>query len=176
MKKLRYILIIIMCIFLSGCGDEKKETDSRPSIILEDKTAGLTTTWKYEENEKYSYHDSDYQGKYKEIIVRNENLNMRITLYYFETTNEIFTSSKENRRNRPGFKEYNWNGYDGYAYNGDSEKISFQILLNTNEELNRTMAIAGEVNYLEQQNANVTETFNEEAFQKFMNTIEYRER
>lgn len=174
MRKFKFIVLLVLCILVTGCGDAK-ERDLRPSVVLEDLKNNLITTWRYEEGENISYRDADYQGKYKEIVVRNEDLNMRITMYYFETSESAFNAAKENRKERPEFWEYTWNGYNGYTYSGDEEKMYYQILLGTNVELNRTIALAGQVDYIDKDKGNIVDAFNSEAFQRFMNTMEFRE-
>ena len=70
--------------------------------------------------------------------------------------------------------EYTWNNLKGYTYNGDKFSISFNVLLKDNS--NSSKALFGQMSYIDNNTANIEETFRSEGFQKILNSITFEEK
>ena len=67
-----------------------------------------------------------------------------------------------------------WNKYDGYSYNGDKYSIDFNIYLDEIADTNMMIGLFGTVKYINYNEANVTEDFNSEDVQNFLNTLTFK--
>lgn len=177
-KKIALVLMLVFTVFaLTGCNKnkdtktktEKKDTDKQ--IVLKDEGFG-TTTFTYSKDKDYVVKE-ETGGKYKSLIISSEKENFELQIYHFDTTSASFGTGKANRSDSNGFKEYAWNNYKGYTYNGDKDLISFNILLKDNS--NSSKALFGQMQPLNRNEANIEETFRGDNIQKLFNSISFKE-
>lgn len=177
-KKIALVLMLVFTVFaLTGCNTnkdtktktEKKDTDKQ--IVLKDEGFG-TTTFTYSKDKDYVVKE-ETGGKYKSLIISSEKENFELQIYHFDTTSASFGTGKANRSDSNGFKEYTWNNYKGYTYNGDKDLISFNILLKDNS--NSSKALFGQMQPLNRNEANIEETFRGDNIQKLFNSISFKE-
>lgn len=177
-KKIALVLMLVFTVFaLTGCNKNKvtktktakKDTDKQ--IVLKDEGFG-TTTFTYSKDKDYVVKE-ETGGKYKSLIISSEKENFELQIYHFDTTSASFGTGKANRSDSNGFKEYTWNNYKGYTYNGDKDLISFNILLKDNS--NSSKALFGQMQPLNRNEANIEETFRGDNIQKLFNSISFKE-
>ena len=182
MKKLLIsILVLTTLLNLSGCNskNEQKENNeetnnnivSTKSVTLEDEDIGITT-FKFDSNKDYEIKE-EYSGKYVDVTLSSKIENFELQLYHFITNDISYENNKNSRSESNNFKEYKWNDFDGYTYNGSKNSISFNIFLKNND--GEVKALFGEMSSQNIENANISEFFESENFQKFLNTITFSE-
>lgn len=177
-KKIVLSLMLIVSLFMiTGCGskktEKKKETkkdDSIKEIVLKDEGFG-TTTFKYDKDKDYEVEIKE-GGKYKTLVISSEKENFEVEIYHTDTSDDGYNSLKESRSNTDEFKEYTWNKYNGYSYDGSKTGISFNILLKDGAE---AKVLFGEFDYKDYKTADVSETFKGESVQKLLNSITFKE-
>ena len=177
-KKIVLSLMLIVSIFMiTGCGSKKEEKkkeskkeDTMKEIVLKDEGFG-TTTFKYDKNKDYEIKE-ETGGKYKTLIISSEEENFEVEIYHVDTSDDGYNSTKENRSNSDEFKEYTWNKYKGYSYDGSKTGISFNILLKDGKE---AKVLFGEFDYKDYKTANIAETFKSVSIQNLLNSITFKE-
>lgn len=178
MKKkiiLSFAIILTLCL-ITGCSkksenNSKKNVSSDEEIIIKDEGFG-TTKLSYSKDKDYKV-SFDNTGKYTTVKVESEKENFVLEMYHFDSVVVSYEEGKENRKNSNEFKEYKWNGYEGYSYNGDKYSIDFNVLLKTND--NKVKALFGTVSYSDSNTANVSEVFKSSEFQKLLKSISFEE-
>ena len=175
-KNLKSILVIgLMIIVLftfTGCG-KKDEKEDLKSIIYKDEKSGYTLTFKAPKDSKFEVKEEQNTGKFNEMIINNEDLNVSLDIYYVEMTDSSYNSGKEARSADEGYKEYKWNKYDGYSYNGDKYSTYFEVYLDNDNSEGMMIGLFGSVEYINYDNANVLEAFNSDDLQKFLSSMEF---
>ena len=177
LKSLLIVSLLVLSIFITGCDkkENKEKTSNMKTVEIKDEKAGINTTFKYNKADGYEVTNIDTDsGKYVQVTVENKEKNIEIEMYYFETLDTSYNKTKDSRSNSDGYKEYTWNGYEGYSYNGDKYKIDFNILLKKDTE-KMDIGLFGTISYIDYNDADVMNVFESEDFQKFMNTIEFKE-
>ena len=178
MKK-SYIILLLFVFLLTGCfgtvkknGNDENKIENYKDIIYKDENTGYKTKFAFPESEKYEIKSTDNSGKYTEITIVNEELNIELEMYYTTNYEGGFESFKENRINSEGFKDYNWNKYMSYSYGATNDKINFVSLLDTSRERNEDFQLFGTVSLIDlTKNDNIIDVFNGEKFQNFMDTM-----
>lgn len=173
-KKIVLSLMLIASLFMiTGCESKKneekkkvKEENTMKEIVLTDDNYGITT-FKYDKEKDYEIKENA-GGKYKELIITSEKENFELQIYHTDQSEDSYKIAKENRSNSDEFKEYTWNKYKGYSYNGSKTGISFNILLEDGKVL------FGEFSYVDYKTADLTETFKGEAIQNLLNSITFK--
>ncbi|MBP3840712.1 MAG: hypothetical protein IK997_01150 [Bacilli bacterium] len=180
MKKKLFIgaLLIVLFVTITGCGKDKNTNKTKTireedkKIVLKDDSFG-TTTMTYAKDKDYEIKE-EHTGKYTQLTITSQKENFELQLYHFDTTSANFGTGKANRSNSNGFMEYTWNSLKGYTYNGDKFSISFNVLLKDNS--NSSKALFGQMSYIDNNTANIEETFRSEGFQKILNSITFEEK
>ena len=168
-KKILFGLFVILAVVtLTGCG--KKEDNNLKDITLKDEGYG-TTVLKYNKDKDYTIKE-ETGGKYKELDIRSESDKIRIQLYHTDSYEESYNAGKNNRKESTGFKEYTWNGLNGYIYNADKNSVSFNILLKVNDK--KAKVLFGEISTTNT-SADALSIFTGDEFQKMMNSITFTE-
>lgn len=174
MKKIMYTLaVLVLVVTITGCGSKKEKKSNNETMTIEDKNNGFKTTFTYPKDKKFEIEDAKEEGKYKEVIIKNTDKNIKMDLYYFEIYDSSFESAKESRSNSDNYKEYTWNGYKGYIYNGNKYSLLFNILLKGESDGKMGVGLFGSVDYLDYNSANVLESFNSSDIQDLLNTIKF---
>ena len=172
-KLLIVFLIIVLigsAILLSGCGKKMSE------ITIKDNKTGYTAVFKYPEEQTFKVTDEDQDsGKYVEMTIENEANNIELEVYFFDESKNIYNSSKDNRKDDEGFKEYNWNKHEGYIYNVDDDSLYFNIVLQDETADGGIIGLFGSVSKLDyNKETKILESFDSKDFQDFMNTVEFK--
>ncbi|MCR4581177.1 MAG: YgdI/YgdR family lipoprotein [Bacilli bacterium] len=171
-KKIFVCLFALMMVFtLTACGSKNQTKDDRKEITIKDEGYG-TTTLKYSKDKDYEVKE-ETGGKYKTIKVTSKKENFDLELYHTDTAIESYRAGKENRKSTKEFKEYTWNNYQGYSYDGSKYMINFNILLKDAE--GNSKVLFGSMSYVDYKEANVTELFKSEDFQNLLNSISFTE-
>ena len=163
------IFIILVVVTITGCG--KKEDKNKKDLIIEDSGYGKTVL-KYKQDKDYEVKE-EVGGKYKEIFVTSNSENFTMQLYHTDSTDVGYNTGKDNRKENVGFKEYTWNGLNGYIYNANKNGVSFNILLKTTD--GRAKVLFGNIEPNDMKTANVLELFESDDFQKMMSSITFSE-
>ena len=104
---------------------------NKNTIELYDDNAGLKALFRFNKDYKYILTSVDnINGKYSEIHVKNEDLNIDFDAYFSETSKEEYYDTKESRKERRIFREYKFGNYDAYLYANDIYDAYLTILLN----------------------------------------------
>ena len=179
MKK-KTIIVLLLCaltLVFTGCDKKEKAKEVEyETIEIKDEKTGYLTTFKYEKGKDYKITDTNTEGKFVEVEMEAKKLNLELEMYYFEISNTGWTSIMENRKNSEGYQEFTWNGYKGYIYNANDKSLYFNILLKDGGNTSMSLCLFGEVAAINYNVGKVTENFTGEEFQKFMNTIEFKEK
>ena len=174
-KKIVLSLMLIVSLFMiTGCGSkkesnkekEKKVEDTRKEIVLKDEGYG-TTTFKYDKDKDYEIKE-ETGGKYKELIISSETENFELQIYHTDQIEASYEIGKNNRSNSSEFKEYTWNKYNGYSYNGSKTSISFNILLEDGKVL------FGVFDSINADEADMPETFKGDSIQSLLKSITFK--
>ena len=178
-KKIVLSLLLIVSLFMiTGCGSNKKEEkkketkkeDTMKEIVLSDKEFG-TTTFKYDKNKDYEVKIEE-GGKYKTLVISSKKENFEVEIYHVDSSDDGYKSLKENRSKTDEFKEYTWNKYEGYSYDGSKTGISFNILLKDGKE---AKVLFGEFDYVDYKTADIIETFKSDSVQNLLKSITFKE-
>ena len=81
---------------------------------------------------------------------------------------------QKNRSTSTEYKEYKWNKYNGYSYDGDKYSINFNILLKEND--NKAKVLFGAMEYEDYKTADVSENFKSKSIQDLLNSITFEEK
>jgi len=172
-KCLIFSLLLISLFVFTGCGKKEESTNTKVDIskklTLTDEGYG-TTTFTYGEDKDYVVKD-EHSGKYMTLKVTSEKENFELELYHTSTYAGSYETGKKNRSSSDEFKEYTWNGYKGYTYNGTNTSISFNILLDSSE--NEEKVLFGSMEYHNSNDMHVLDTFKSDDFQKLLNSIKF---
>ena len=173
MKKI-FIVALLACVLfagvfiLTGCGNKEETNNNMIKII--DKDKNYVTTFdsinnKFEQkNPAYSQVDSEDLG----IFISMSYKEYPKSYYdYYKTHNFLGVEFSEGDT-----KDYKWNEYSGYTYSISETEGYFKILLEDNEE--NSIILDGYVGGQIGKNTDVTKIFDNEDFQKFLNTIEFK--
>ena len=179
MKK-KTIIVLFLCaltLLFTGCTNKKEEKKEEfETIEIKDEKTGYLTTFKYTKGKDYKVTDTNTDGKYVEVEMEVKSLNLEIEMYYFEISNIGWNKNIETRKESEGYKEFTWNGYKGYIYKADDKNLYFNILLKDGGNESMSLCLFGEVDAIDYNKGKVLENFTGEEFQKFMNTIEFKEK
>ncbi len=172
MKKNILILLFLSFILLfTGCSNKEEVVPEKGIDVFDEKT-GYKVTFKKAGD--FEVIDTDTDGKFVKVTLKNEKLNAEMEVYFFEILLTNYNSSKERRHLNTEYKDYKWNNYEAYAYNGNKYGVDYNILLN--EDNGNVIGLFGTVTYTDYKTANVFETFNGEDFQAFMNSIVFEKK
>ncbi len=183
MRKSLKFLLLFLCVgvVLTGCGKKKdgessssKKNDDMKEIVISDDGFGVTTL-KYSKDKDYEVKEKD-GGKYTTVIIKSKKENFALELYHFDTFIGSYEDIQTNRSKDNEYKEYKWNGFDGYSYNGDKYSINLNILLKASESDNKAKALFGSMEYYDYSTSNVSETFKGKAVQDLLNSITFEEK
>ena len=167
MKKI--LLIVFLILILTSCDLFKKEDNKDYNeIILKDDKFGITT-FRYDKEKVFNIEENK-KIKPVELNITSEDDDFNLDIYHINTSIEGYETSKKNRKKSNSYKEYTWNNYRGYTYNGSKDNINFIILLKEDEE--NSIGLFGT---LRCSNQNTIKYFEDEQFQKILNTISYKE-
>ena len=97
-------------------------------------------------------------------------------LYHFDTFIGTYEDGQSNRSKDNEYKEYKWNGFSGYSYNGDKYSIDLNILLKSNDSNSKAKALFGTMSNLDDKDANASETFKGKDVQDLLSSITFEEK
>ena len=179
MKK-KTIIVLFLCaltLVFTGCDKKEKAKETEyETIEIKDEKTGYLTTFKYEKGKDYKITDTKTDGKFVEVEMESKKHNLEIQMYYFEISNIGWNNNIERRKNNEGYQEFTWNGYKGYIYNANDSDLYFNILLKDGGNSSMSLCLFGDIDAINYNKGKVTENFTSEEFQKFMNTIEFKEK
>ena len=120
-KKILLGLVVItsLCLLLTGCGKNKDDDEIKNKMVLHDNRTGYTLTFTFDEKDVDKFvkvKDEQTEGAFAQVEYRNEEKNMSLDMYFFKTSDESYVKGQENRMTSEHYKEYTWNGYEGYSY------------------------------------------------------------
>lgn len=183
MKRLISILLII--VFLSslfvftGCNkvEETQEQKTKNEVEMNtleylDSKSGNKVIFKYLPEENYKIEDTDEDGRFLRMDIENEELNLAISMYLVQGDYEY---DKDVNKTSDNFKEYNAGNYEGFVYT-ESNGLTIQnkILLVPETEEEDALSMYMYIEKLDYSGeADLLETFNSDAFQRFLSSIEY---
>lgn len=179
-RKMLLGLLVVVCLFtIVGCGKstdnkvkdaDNKEKEEEKLIQISDKDKGYETTFKTINN-KFSQKDP----KYKQV--NSEELGVFISFQYIESTKEEYDYAKTHNflgyeYSKDEIKDYTWNKYSGYTYNVKEKEMSFRILLVDDKD--KSVILSGYIGDKHTKDLDLTKDFDNEDFQKFFNSIEFK--
>ena len=181
-KSLKFLLLVLCVGFIfTGCGKKKEEesssskkNDDMKEIVISDDGFGVTKL-KYSKDKDYEVKTED-GGKYTTIVIKSEKENFKLELYHFDTFIGTYEDGQTNRSKDNEYKEYKWNGFSGYSYNGDKYSIDMNILLKSDDSSSKAKALFGTMDYVDYKSANVSETFKSKDVQDLLNSITFEEK
>ena len=171
------IWIILALFMITGCDKEsnnkEKESSNNLITIKDNKDKGYTTTFKtisnkfIQTNPKYNHVDS-------------EELGIFISFDYIESSKEAYDYAKTHNflgveYAEDAIKEYQWNNYNGYFYNISENELYFRVLLE--EDTDNSIVLSGFVGPKvdsDNKNEDLTKLVDNNDFQKFLNSIEFK--
>ena len=166
MKK---IILILFLLLLTSCSLYKYEetTNEYKKMILVDTNFG-TTSFSYPKDKDYVI-QREKSNNPATIYTTSEKENFVLYINHINTTNDSYETSKKNRTKSSSYKEYKWNNFKGYSFNGSKDNINFIIMLKEDNEyaigLFGTLKTSNDVD--------ATELFKSDEFQKMMNSITF---
>ncbi|MBQ3308087.1 MAG: hypothetical protein IJG68_07865 [Bacilli bacterium] len=168
MKKylLLFLVVMLFVLTITGCASKK-------TITLEDKELGLKTTFTYNDKEKFSEVTENEEGKSKEILFKNEDLDLEFEMYYTHMSKSSYDKSKQNRSLQKYYKEYKFGKYDAYVYGNYDSSVYLSILLN--EEKDEVDSLFVSVDRID--NNQEIKAFNvvaDKTMQNFFGSIEFK--
>lgn len=180
MKKSLKFLLLVLCVgvILTGCGKKKegetttKKDDNMKEVVISDDGFGVTKL-KYSKDKDYEIKTED-GGKYTTIIIKSVKENFKLELYHFDTFIGTYEDGQTNRSKNNEYKEYKWNGFSGYSYNGDKYSIDMNALLKEND--NKAKALFGTLSNVNDKDANASETFKGKDVQDLLSSITFEEK
>lgn len=180
-KSLKFLLLVLCVGFIfTGCGKKKdgdtntstKKDDSMKEVVISDDGFGVTKL-KYSKDKDYEV-KTEEGGKYTTVIISSKEENFKLELYHFDTFIGTYEDGQDSRSTSDEYKEYKWNGFNGYSYHGDKYSIDMNILLKEND--NKAKALFGTMSYEDYKSANVSETFKSKDVQDLLNSITFEEK
>jgi len=173
-KILLGVLVIISLFLVTGCDNTTSSTYDQNAFVLHYGDTSYAATLKKEDNQNFILYSKDKTTyMYEKLTISNKNLNILFDLRFTDVTKEEYDLLNESRKTAAEYKEYTWNGYKGYSYDGNNYNISYVILVDDANE-QRYKIVQGSLSYYNKENSNVTDAFKSDEFQKFINTIEYK--
>jgi hypothetical protein len=171
MRKKLFILalLILPILLLTGC--EGKKVDTRKSINITDPVFGYSTTFKYEKEENFSEVKSVEGGAYKEIEFENPDLDVEFQMYYTKMSKNSYDKSKVSRAAQKYYKEYNFNGYESYAYGDYSSGLYLNILLGV-DSTDTAKILFVSIDRLDTDETKVVAEIVDKELKEFFNSIE----
>ena len=187
MKKLSYIILIILLVFslfaFTGCKSKEKKTEEKlelseiasETLVYYDEKTRDKITFEYFPEEKYKIVKEDTGGAFKSIEFENEDLNITVEMYLIQEYNGSFENSQEANKEANNYREFTVNGYNGYTYSqSNSSSIHSKILIL--QDLDETEGLSLYM-YIDKMNSkkdtDLMETFYSEDFIRFLNTLTY---
>lgn len=64
-------------VTITGCGSKKEKKNNNETITIEDKNNGFKITFTYLKDKKFEVEDAKEEGKYKEVIIKNADKNIK---------------------------------------------------------------------------------------------------
>ena len=64
-------------VTITGCDSKKEKKNNNETITIEDKNNGFKTTFTYLKDKKFEVEDAKEEGKYKEVIIKNADKNIK---------------------------------------------------------------------------------------------------
>lgn len=170
-NKIKNILFIMLILIVSGCS---KGTKNEPNIIINDQKIGYKTTFNYPENKGYKVKVN--QKFPVEVELSNDNLNFKATIYYYETTFEIYNKNKIEKAHKNNYKEYTFDKYKAYSY-VSNEIVQSNILLTEKDKNNMVLVLYINMKKLDNsKNTNLNNIFISKEFQDILKTINFSEK
>jgi len=169
MKKVLFILLLpIIILGLTGCGEKK---DTRKTITLEDSAFGYATTFKYDENEKFTDIEAEKSGVSNSLTFKNEELDVEFQMYYTRMMKTSYETSKKARSAQKYYKEYKFGEFDAYAYGDYTSGIYLNILLGVdNTETAKVLFVS--IDRIDTNQGVVVADVLDKKLNKFFNTIQ----
>ena len=166
------VLLVSALFILTGCEKEKKPEVEMKKLEYVDEKSGNKVTFEYLPDENYKITDTDEDGKFKRIDFENEDLNLAISMYLVE---EDYKYDKDIQKESDNYKEYTAGDYEGFMYTqseGKTIQNKIQLVPETEEDYALCMYMYIEDIDLDKE-TNLVDTFNGEAFQRFLSSIKY---
>lgn len=180
-KKVLIIIAIIAVLgiglfVLTGCGNKEEnnesintseETSNKITITEEDK--GYVTTFDTINN-KFNQKKPEYKQ------VNSDDLGVFISFQYIGSSKEAYDYYKThnflgNEYAEGEVKDYTWNNYSGFTFNAKENEMYFRILLVDNPE--NSVVLSGYVGKQSGKDTDIMKAFDNEDFQKFLNSIQF---
>lgn len=134
MKKLLLLIIFIVpLLFITGCGKEEEKVVLK-SIEYFDDGYGFKTTFKYDPSLTFTNVEYNDEGKAKELEFENKELGLDFSMYYTDSSKKLADSVKESRSEKSYYKEFKFNGYEGYCYSDYDDQL--YVIINLKEDKN----------------------------------------
>ncbi|MBQ3306590.1 MAG: hypothetical protein IJG68_00195 [Bacilli bacterium] len=176
MKKrvLLVVLLSISLILITGCGKEKNVEETDSFTIKSESQEELLFTYPKRMSfqikaQEHQFENSDYVYHYYEVYNPDYYFSMKLSLQKSGRT--YYDLTKRSSSTAQGFKEYKWNGYEGFAYT-DSQSVFFYVALVQDDKDYFTLLV-GEGNS-NNPHEEIMKVFNEEDLQNVLNTMTYK--
>lgn len=192
-KKLVLSLLVIVALFtFTACGskengkdnkvdnnvskDVTEKKESKEELVYEDTNHGYKTTFKYNKDDfVITKSGISSNTNLNEVYLESKNLdiNMRLSYTFYDHA-KAYSSMKASKKSLPTYKEYTWNGIEGFMYGMGENYITFMIPLelNTSDELILTVLITPLTNPKD----SVLKVAQGSTIQDFLNTIVYEKK
>ena len=180
-RKIIISLLIIAGLFIiTGCENKdnkntntkaKKVADSE--LVYEDTTHNTKTTFKYnKEDFEVTKEEVNLNTNITEIYLQNKKLNIDMRLAYtYYNQSKVYSNMKSSKKELPTFKEYTWNGINGFMYGLGENYMNFIIPLEVNDSNEIILTVL--VTPIDDPKTSVLEACKGEVIQDFLNSIEY---
>lgn len=166
-KKILFISVLFICLFITGCGKTPKE-----KMTIKDRTLKYTTTFEYEKEDGFEFKKNVKGGKYSEIEFTNEKENLKYDMYYSKQTSTTSDIIKKNRKNNKYYKEYKFGEYEAYAYGDYNDNLYLVITLKSDMKEKESIELFVSIEQMDYKKDEVVfDIFNKETNQKFFKSI-----
>lgn len=166
-KKFLFVSVLLIGLFITGCGKTPKET-----ITIKDNSLKYKTTFEYDKEDGFKFKKKVKGGKYSEIEFTNKKENLKYDMYYSKSTSTTADNIKKNRKNNRYYKEYKFGEYDAYVYGEYNDNLYLIITLKSDmkEKENIELFVSIEqINYKKEEV--VFDIFNKKTNQEFFKSI-----
>ena len=150
-------------------------TSNSKLLEIYDANTGYKTTFKYSARKGYSVEKIEENvGGFPEVTFVNQKKNLKMELYYYETSSSIFERNKNLRSSNDNFTEYKFGEYDAYSYTAGGF-LQSDILLKKDENDRVLVLYIYMGKYDNESDADMNELFNSNEVQKILKSIKFEE-
>ena len=180
-------IMLVALLLLAGCGAKdnntaskdakssptKKASGPKEDLVYEDTSHGYKTTFKYSKDDfRVTKEEVSSVTGLNEMYLEDKDLDINVRLSYtIYNYAKAYSSIKSGKKSLPSYKEYTWNGIEGFMYGLGDNYITFMIPLELNDSNELVLTVL--VTPIKDSKSSVIKAAQGEVVQDFLKSITY---